>query len=192
VNADADAQNEVAKAKRGPLLGEREAAVGFVLLGLLLVLGPLIWLGVSANGEPRSKEVVTTEPVGKEATGTKTTSETGYAETLIVALVGTGALLIIVGAFYGRLKEIKLPGGAGILLDEEAVAAATSVAQKTAREDVEKASMPEAEQNLAAQVAVTLVLPELLKAAAGTKVVSAEAIGRAAGAKAAQQMLNQT
>jgi hypothetical protein len=51
------------------------------------------------------------------------------SDAIDVALLGSGLVLILGGAFFGRISEIDLPGGGGIKLDPVATA---DVKRKTA------------------------------------------------------------
>jgi hypothetical protein len=79
-----------------------------VVLGSLLIVGVLIWYAASTGGELKSKESKVTEPVGANATGTKTTETTEYADTIVIFALTAGAGFLLAGAFYGRLRELKL------------------------------------------------------------------------------------
>jgi hypothetical protein len=57
----------------------------------------------------------TTTAAGASRTTTKSTP----SEAVLLALLGTGAVLILAGALYARLSVIKLPGGAEIQLSPE-------------------------------------------------------------------------
>lgn len=69
---------------------------------------------------------------GKSSAGasvTRTTTKSVPSEGELLALLGTGAVLVLAGALYSRLSAIKLPGGAEIdLSPEEKDAIATEVA----------------------------------------------------------------
>ena len=59
-----------------------------------------------------------------------------YANTFVLALIGVGALLVLCGAFYGRIREITIPGGGGLKVDPPPVlkSAVTEAAQAKANE----------------------------------------------------------
>ena len=72
-----------------------------VVLGSLLTVGVLIWFGLSTDdGGLKSKVTTVTEPVGQTASGTKTTTTTDYADTIVVFALTSGAALVLAGAFY--------------------------------------------------------------------------------------------
>src|SRR5436190_2404111 len=86
-----------------------------VIIGSLLTVGVLIWFGLSTDdGGLKSKVTTVTEPAGQTASsgqtaaGTKTTTTTDYADTIVIFALTSGASLILAGAFYGRLRELKL------------------------------------------------------------------------------------
>lgn len=82
-----------------------------VALGIVLIVGVTVWFGLSTdNGGLKSKVSVVPEPVGQSAAGTKTTTTTDYADTIVIFALTAGAAFILAGAFYGRLRELKLGG----------------------------------------------------------------------------------
>jgi hypothetical protein len=79
-----------------------------VVLGSLLIIGILVWFGASTDdGGLKSKVTKVTEPSGQQA-GNKTTETTDYADTVVIFALTVGAALVLSGAFYGRLRELKL------------------------------------------------------------------------------------
>lgn len=50
-------------------------------------------------------------------TGRKVATSVEYSDSVLVAGLGIGGLLILTGAFYGRIREITLPGGVALKLD---------------------------------------------------------------------------
>lgn len=164
--------------------GERIVAVLIALLGLLLIFGSLLWLGLSTDGGVlAAKQAFTIETAGK-----KTVTETSYAETLVIAALTIGAVLMLVGAFFGRIREIKF-GNTGIALTEaqskkvaQGLDAATKAASKKA---------PAGKQNEAAQLAIALAVPALLALVSSKETptpVSPEVIGEAAAIKAVEDI----
>ena len=90
---------------------EKWRAALLVVLGILLTIGVLVWFGLSTeDGGLKSKVTNVSEPVGEGATGTKTTTTTDYADTVVIFALTVGAAFILAGAFYGRLRELKLGG----------------------------------------------------------------------------------
>lgn len=65
----------------------------------------------------KSKEVTETTEATTEAGATVTTT-VEYSDTGLITGLALGALLVLSGAFFGRLREITLPGGAGLKLGE--------------------------------------------------------------------------
>lgn len=90
---------------------EKWWAALLVALGTLLTIGVLVWFGLSTEGGGlKSKDTTVSEPVGEGATGTKTTTTTDYADTIVIFALTAGAAFVLAGAFYGRLRELKLGG----------------------------------------------------------------------------------
>jgi hypothetical protein len=89
-----------------------------VVIGAALVVGVLAVYLVKTHGVLLSKD-----------------GDKEYADTLVLAVVGTGVLLIICGAFYGRIREITIPGGAGLKLaaPETLASAVDSAVEKRAQ-----------------------------------------------------------
>jgi hypothetical protein len=124
---------------------EKAMAWSLVGLGLALIIGVFIWFGASSDDFTlKSKEVVTTEPVGDS--GEKSTTETDYADTVVIFAMTIGAGLVLAGAFYGRLREITI-GGAILKLGPTEEQKET-VAQK-AEEKVKQQASPEQAEILA-------------------------------------------
>ncbi len=69
--------------------------------GLVLVFGVLAWFALSTDGGALlSKKTVTTKA------GDTTTTE--YADSVVIFALTTGAGFVLAGAFFGRLRELKL------------------------------------------------------------------------------------
>ncbi|HEX2162246.1 MAG TPA: hypothetical protein VHF88_10560 [Thermoleophilaceae bacterium] len=87
------------------------------LAGLLMLAGAVLTVVVLeillSDGKWLIEESSTT---GDGAT--KVVESRKYSDTVPLAAVGIGGLLFLCGAFFGRLREITLPGGAGIKLDD--------------------------------------------------------------------------
>jgi len=105
---------------------------GVVLIAILLSA----FIGRTNDWSLKSKESTeTTEAT--EAAGEKTMTSTEYSDSVVIAGLGLGALLILTGAFYGRIREITLPGGSVLKLGDppaDAVVAAQEKATKVAKE----------------------------------------------------------
>ena len=106
------APSVAATAKRPePLTGsEKLWQLALFITGALLILGILVWFGLSTDGGGLTSQVSeSTEPVGG-GTGTKETTTTNYADTVVIFALTLGGALILAAAFYGRLRELKLGG----------------------------------------------------------------------------------
>jgi hypothetical protein len=117
---------------------EKAMAGILILLGALLIIGTLVWFGLSTeNGSLLSKEVTTHEPVGEKPTGEKTTSEKNYADDVVIFALTIGAVMTLSGAFFGRIREIKFGGNVISMqapepVKQEAEAEAATRAEKKA------------------------------------------------------------
>jgi hypothetical protein len=108
----------------------KEANPWLIALGCVLIL--LFVAGVGFNRAVGS-ETKETKPAAagegaaepQEATTTTTKSKDAPSETLLTALLASGAVLILVGVLYARINSIKLPGGAELTLTEKEEEAAT-------------------------------------------------------------------
>jgi hypothetical protein len=103
---------------KGPLV-----AIGVALVVLAIVVAGLSWgLGTKTTE---------TEP-GKQSASAKIekTKKTyaGPSETLLTAVIGSGAALILIGFLYGRISSIKLPGGVDLELTPDEAEKATEKA----------------------------------------------------------------
>jgi hypothetical protein len=74
------------------------------VVGAGLVAGTLVWFGWSTGGELVSKETRATAT----ADGASTTDTTEYSDEIVVFALTAGTGLLLAGAFYGRLRELKL------------------------------------------------------------------------------------
>jgi hypothetical protein len=126
-------------------------------LGSLLIIGVLVWFGLSTgDGGLKSKTVKVREPALNKP-GTKTTETTDYADTVVIFALTVGAALVLGGAFYGRLRELKLGAltlGVGELPPEkqQTLAKAADQALKPQQSDADKrAVLTKAAQALAQQ-----------------------------------------
>lgn len=99
-----------------PLLpGEKKWAVALVAIGAIFLVGTVVWFAGSTGGSLKTKETKTTQASG--ATPERTTA-TEYSDTVLLAGLGIGSALLLTGAFYGRIREIALPGGVKIGLGD--------------------------------------------------------------------------
>jgi hypothetical protein len=88
---------------------EKAWSAVLVIIGFILIVGVLVWFAASTgDGKLKSKETTVTEPAGQTATGTKTTTTTEYADTIVIFALTAGTGFLLAGAFYGRLRELKL------------------------------------------------------------------------------------
>lgn len=94
-------------------------------LAALLILGGLVliaillsaFMGRSDQWSLKTKETSdVTEAT--DTTGKKVASTVEYSDSVLIAGLGIGGLLVLTGAFYGRIREITLPGGAALKLGE--------------------------------------------------------------------------
>jgi hypothetical protein len=77
-----------------------------VAVGAVLLVGIVVWFLLSTGGELLTKNTVETTTEGRTATET-----TEYADSVLLGGIGVAAGLLLAGAFYARIREIKLPGG---------------------------------------------------------------------------------
>ncbi len=129
----------------------RKANPWLIALGVVLVIcfGAGTVYARSAGSETVEKAGAGS---GDKASKT-TTTKNAPSETLLTTLLGTGAALIIVGALYGRISTIKLPGGVEVSMSKEAE-------EKTIKKSVEKHPNEPDKAAAVAQKAQTLLLQE--------------------------------
>jgi hypothetical protein len=110
------------------------AVVSLIAVGLaLLVLGSVSLLDNSAPGAStvakKSTTSVTAPPKDQGGTTTTTVSSTDTttpgktsvrSESVAAALFGLGAIVFLIGVFFGRIQEVTLPGGGGFKLSPKA------------------------------------------------------------------------
>jgi hypothetical protein len=122
------------------------AVAGLIGIGIsLLILASIALFDTTAPGASNVAKTSTTsvaappKDVGGKTTTTVSSTETttpGKAgvrsESVAAALFGLGAILFLVGIFFGRIQEVTLPGGGGFkLVSPEVKEAVTEkVAQK--------------------------------------------------------------
>ena len=122
-------------------LNKRTSVVAglIALLGLALIVTSLLWLRTTTDdGILASKQAFTKETTCRCGGRQRTTTETDYAEGLVIAALAIGASLVLTGAFFGRIHKVSV-WGSGISLDRkqaeqvvEATVAATEATQKLA------------------------------------------------------------
>ena len=156
-----------------------------IVLGFALVVGTLIWFGLSTeDGSLVSKEVTTTEPAGKEAAGQKTVKETNYADTVVIFALTIGAVMALSGAFFGRIREIKI--GGAVLSMVEAPKEVADDAKKKAEEEAKKKVSGEAQEEKVAAVAGSLATQQINLAYAMAPPSERSTIAEVVGAAAAE------
>jgi len=105
-------------------------ALGCVLVLLFLAGVVTGRLAGSTSSTTMPSSTATAPPA---ASTTSTTTKTATSDAVLLALLGTGTLLILCGALYTRLSVIKLPGGGEIDLSPiEKTAVVAAVAAKLA------------------------------------------------------------
>src|SRR4051812_18773342 len=159
---------------------EKWMAALLIGLGFLLVVGTLVWFGLSTDGGSLlSKEVTTHEPVGEKPSGEKTLSEKDYADDVVIFALTIGAVMTLSGAFFGRIREIKFGGAA---LSMEAPEAVKKEAEKEAAAQAKEKAPPGKEEEavtLAKSYAADHIDLLYVTAAPSVKPVVAEAVGSA-------------
>lgn len=106
-----------------------ETKQSLVSLGLLLIA--LFAAGVIFGRVVGGKTEESGTPTGSAATTTKTTTTKNVpSDTVLTALLGTGAALMLVGFLYPRINAIKLPGGVEIGVTPEELGQATATLQQ--------------------------------------------------------------
>jgi len=132
----------------------RKANWWLIALGVLLVaifVGG-VWYSRGEGSETVEKSSPV-KPGQAEATEKTTMTKDVPSETLLTAVLSTGAALIIVGALYGRISTIKLPGGVEVSMSEEAE-------EKTVKKAVEEHPGAPEKAAAVAQKAQALLLQE--------------------------------
>ena len=116
-------------------------AIGGVLLVLfaaLLVFDRAVGSETKEKTTPASQESGATGSSGSQPTASEKTTEKKDlpSDTLLTAILASGAALILAGVLYGRISTIKLPGGVQIdLTKEEKDAVAQQVAERMPNAD---------------------------------------------------------
>ena len=91
---------------------------------MLIVLGVLMLVVLLSAFMKRGQDW---SLISKEATevtagtadaGEKTTTTTEYSDSVLITGLGVGGLFILTGVFFGRIREIALPGGISMKLGE--------------------------------------------------------------------------
>lgn len=149
--------------------GECWLAGLLMLAGAALIAATLVaFSNVDSHFTFKSKEVITREPAqragrGRAATGasakpsaagSKESKEVEYADTVTIFALTAGAALVLAGAFYGRIRSLKLGGLELGLVGDEQKQAAEEKAAATVATEVTDTNKTEAAKAAAAQVAV--------------------------------------
>jgi hypothetical protein len=113
-------------------------AIGVALI-VLFVAGAVLARTVGNTSKETSSAAATTAG-SAQATSKTTTTKDWPSDTLLSALLGTGAALVLVGLLYSRITTIKLPGGSEIDLSPDEK---KKVAEKVAKKVQDKAVNPE-------------------------------------------------
>jgi hypothetical protein len=169
-----------------PLSGTDKFLAGvLIVLGVGLVIGTLIWFAASTEGGGLvSKETKTTEPVGQAATGEKVVTQTDYADTVVIFALTIGAGLLLSGALFTRLKEVKIGGATVVLQAPESVV--KEAGDKAAKVSQEIAPGDKKAETAARQLAEQQVTLAYFTAPPDVKASIADLVGEQAGKAAAQ------
>jgi len=175
-----------------PLSGtEKFLAAVLIVLGLGLIIGTLIWFADSTEGGGLvSKETTTTEPVGQTAAGEKVVTETDYADTVVIFALTIGAGLLLSGALFTRLKEVKIGGATVVLQAPESVV--KEAGDKAAQVSQENAPGNKKAETLARQFAEQQVTLAYFTAPPDAKASIADLVGESAGKAAARTATGST
>lgn len=125
------------------------AVAGLLLVGVtLLVLGSVTLFDNSAPGASTVAKQSTTEVTApaKDQAGTTTTAVSSRdvatpgepsfrSESLAATLFALGAIVFLIGIFFGRIQEITLPGGGGFKLSPETTEAVKEKVAKKLKQD---------------------------------------------------------
>lgn len=162
---------------------ERHWAATLAVCGVALILGTLVWYGLSHTGTRTggvegalvTKITTTSEPSNKAEPKTTTTTE--YGETIVIFDLTIGTAMLLCGAFYGRIREIKVEG-----MDLSLEPAEAEAVNKGIEDAVNEAATPkkEAVAPLAKTVAHQRAAEAILTSARGLPTEKLEEIGRQA------------
>jgi hypothetical protein len=94
---------------------EKQWAAALIVVGAIVLIGTVAWFAGSTGGSLKTKETKTTKASG---TTPEQTSTTEYSDSVLLAGLGTAAGLLLAGAFYARMREIKLPGNVDVTLSD--------------------------------------------------------------------------
>jgi len=98
--------------------GERWLAALLIVIGILtIVILMSAFMARSRSWALVSKETHEVTKATAQA-GEKTSTSTEYSDSVLIAGLSLGAVFLLTGAFYARIREITLPGGAALKLGE--------------------------------------------------------------------------
>jgi hypothetical protein len=128
---------------------------------LLISLGiVVVCVGILLGNVTTVSSETTDRVAGKPVKVSETKSP--FSDTLLVAVIALGGVLVVAGAFYTRISEVTFPGGAAIKLAQYQAAAAEAVARAElpsgASEETEVAARTAAATNLAIARTVELAI----------------------------------
>ncbi len=98
--------------------GERWLATLLIVIGILTIAILMsAFMARSSSWALVSKETHEVTKATAQA-GEKTSTSTEYSASVLIAGLSLGAVFLLTGAFYARIREITLPGGAALKLGE--------------------------------------------------------------------------
>jgi hypothetical protein len=116
-----------------------------ILLGVAVIAGGVLLRGHMFNGGTTT-ETAQGKPVKV------TTSTAPPSDSLLLGILGVGAIFVLGGAFYGRISKVTLPGGTAIEFAEAQKQAAAAVERVVGKRSDRDASL-----DVPAQVAATAI-----------------------------------
>ncbi len=131
-------KTQVQVERKDPQVGVASGAHKWLVAIGVLVL--LVWVGLLVINWQFGNEITETTKTATGETAKTTETKELASETLLSALLGVGAALILVGFLYARISSIKLPGGTelgflgGNLTEDEKKATAEKVADALPRD----------------------------------------------------------
>ncbi|HEX3239888.1 MAG TPA: hypothetical protein VHR18_07115 [Solirubrobacterales bacterium] len=113
-----DSNVAVAKGAHGWLVG---IGVGFIaLFFVLIVFNRVVGTETKETATPAAQTTTTGTTTAEPQAVSKTTKTKGLpTETLLSALLGAGAALVLAGFLYARISSIKLPGSVEVSLTQK-------------------------------------------------------------------------
>lgn len=128
---------------------------GLLIVGGLALIVILLsaFMGRSDQWSLKTKETSDVTE-GTTTTGKKVATSVEYSDSVLIAGLGIGGLLVLTGAFYGRIREITLPGGAALKLGdlpEEKEQELAKAVEDKAKAEAGKSETPVSADALAAE-----------------------------------------